>query len=58
MNTPQRFDLSMSRFICAPRETVFDAFVTCEAASAWICPRGTRILKASVDARPRQLHDH
>jgi glutathione S-transferase len=51
MNAPHSFDLQMSRFIRAPRDKVFDAFVTRDALVAWMCPRGMRIPEAEVDAR-------
>jgi glutathione S-transferase len=41
----------MSRFIRAPREKVFDAFVTESLMAAWQCPRGMRVTKASADVR-------
>jgi uncharacterized protein YndB with AHSA1/START domain len=30
---------------------MFDAFVTHEALTAWMCPRGMRVPEAAVDAR-------
>jgi len=55
MNAPERFELQLSRFIRAPREKVFDAFVTEAGMRAWMGPRGTRVPEASVDARPGGL---
>jgi len=55
MNAPERFELQLSRFIRAPRERVFDAFVTEAGMRAWMGPRGTRVPEASVDARPGGL---
>lgn len=51
MNRPATFDLEMSRFIRAPRERVFDAFVQREALSAWMCPRGMHAAEVEVEAR-------
>lgn len=51
MTRVETFELQLSRFICAPREKVFDAFVTREALTAWMCPRGMSIPEATVDAR-------
>lgn len=45
------FQLEMTRFIRAPREKVFDAFVHQDALSAWHCPRGMHVTDASADAR-------
>ena len=51
MNAPhETFELTMTRFIRAPREKVYDAFVTPELMSAWNCPRGMAV-EASADAR-------
>jgi glutathione S-transferase len=47
----ETFTLQLSRFIRAPREQVFDAFVTKELMSAWMCPRGMHIPEISADAR-------
>ncbi|HEX6703920.1 MAG TPA: SRPBCC domain-containing protein [Albitalea sp.] len=41
----------MARFIRAPREKVFDAFIAESLLSAWHCPRGMRVVTAQVDAR-------
>ena len=51
MNRAVTFDLAMSRFIRAPREKVFDAFVERDALAAWMCPRGMRAAEVSVEAR-------
>ena len=51
MSAEQTFELQLSRFIRAPREKVFDAFVTEAAMRAWQCPRGMHVAAASVDAR-------
>ena len=51
MNRMPSFDLELTRFIRAPREKVFDAFVMRDAMVAWMCPRGMRIPEASVDPR-------
>ncbi len=55
MNAPGNFQLQLSRFIRAPREKVFDAFVTEAGMRAWMGPRGLRVPEASVDARPGGL---
>jgi glutathione S-transferase len=51
MNAPETFQLQLSRFIRAPREKVFDAFITDTSMRAWQCPRGMHIAALSVDAR-------
>lgn len=51
MNRVATFDLKLSRFIRAPREAVFDAFVRREAIAAWMCPRGLTLPDVSVDPR-------
>lgn len=52
MNTATaELQLRITRFIRAPRERVFDAFVTAETMSAWQCPRGMRVAAATADAR-------
>jgi glutathione S-transferase len=51
MKRMESFELQLSRFIRAPRQKVFDAFVTREALTAWMCPRGMSISDAAVDAR-------
>ncbi|MFO1337173.1 MAG: SRPBCC domain-containing protein [Burkholderiaceae bacterium] len=51
MNAPhETFTLNMTRFLRAPREKVFDAFVTPALMAAWQCPRGMQV-EASADAR-------
>lgn len=44
-------ELSVTRFIRAPRKRVYDAFVNTEAVSRWICPRGLSVPECAVDAR-------
>jgi glutathione S-transferase len=51
MNAPELRALQLSRFIRAPREKVFDAFVTESLMCAWHCPRGMTVASASADAR-------
>jgi glutathione S-transferase len=51
MNRAATFDLTMTRSIRAPRERVFDAFVTEKAMRAWMCPRGMTIPELKLDAR-------
>ena len=52
MNAPHEvFELQVSRFIRAPREKVFAAFVEQSLMSQWQCPRGMRVAQASADAR-------
>jgi glutathione S-transferase len=52
MNAPHElFELQLSRFIRAPREKVFDAFVDEALLGAWHCPRGMEVSAAQVDAR-------
>jgi len=51
MNRSATFELTLTRQIRAPREKVFDAFVTERGIKAWMCPRGMGIPEASVDAR-------
>lgn len=52
MNAPESFELKMTRLIRAPRERVYDAFVSEEALRIWHCPRGTHVAEVSVDPRP------
>jgi len=52
MNKAATFELTLDRTIRAPREKVFDAFVTPELMKAWMCPRGMRVAEASADPRP------
>jgi glutathione S-transferase len=51
MNAPERFELQQTRFIRAPREKVFDAFVNEQALRAWHCPRGMTVTEGRSDAR-------
>ena len=51
MNAPERFTLTMSRFIRAPRERVFAAFATEAGLSAWMSPRGMTVRSAKIDAK-------
>mgnify|MGYP002147055608 CR=1 FL=1 len=51
MNAPQTFELTMSRFIRAPRERVYDAFVDAALLRQWHCPRGMTVEEATADAR-------
>ena len=51
MNAPEMFQLQLSRFIRAPREKVFDAFVDETTLRAWHAPRGMTVASCSVDAR-------
>lgn len=51
MNRTATFELELKRFIRAPREKVFDAFVTEQAMKAWMCPRGMTIPEFKLDAR-------
>lgn len=44
-------DLTLIRFIRAPRERVFDAFVQAPLVSRWMCPRGMSVPEAQFDAR-------
>jgi glutathione S-transferase len=51
MNRMQTFEVELTRFIRAPREKVFDAFVTRDALAAWMCPRGMAAAEISIDPR-------
>jgi glutathione S-transferase len=51
MNTAATFDLVIKRFIRAPREKVFDAFVIPEHAKNWMCPRGMTMPVCELDVR-------
>lgn len=51
MNAPEMFTLQMTRFIRAPREIVFDAFVTEASIRQWQSPRGMSVAASSMDAR-------
>jgi glutathione S-transferase len=51
MNAPnETFELTLTRFIRAPREKVWDAFVTPSLMAQWNCPRGATV-EASAEAR-------
>jgi len=52
MNKTATFELTLNRRIRAPREKVFDAFVTPALMKAWMCPRGMTLPEASADPRP------
>lgn len=52
MNKVATFELTLERRIRAPREKVFDAFVTPALMKAWMCPRGMTVPEASADPRP------
>ena len=45
------FHLEIDRFLRAPREKVFAAFVEEALFKAWHCPRGMTVAEATVDAR-------
>jgi len=51
VNAPETFVLNMTRFIRAPRERVFDAFVDAAQLQQWHCPRGMKVAACSSDAR-------
>jgi glutathione S-transferase len=51
MNRTATFELTLTRFIRAPREKVFDAFVTEAGMKGWMCPRGMTIPEMKLDAR-------
>ena len=51
MNAPERFTLTLQRFIRAPREKVYDAFTTEAGLAAWMGPRGMKVRSAKVDPR-------
>ncbi len=51
MNAPENFELTQVRFMRAPREKVFDAFVDAAALRAWHCPRGMSVTDSRCDAR-------
>ena len=51
MNAPEQFTLNLSRFIRAPREKVFDAFVTESQLARWHSPRGMSVAACTVEAR-------
>lgn len=52
MNKAATFELTLERTIRAPREKVFDAFITPESMKAWMCPRGMAVPEVSADPRP------
>lgn len=51
MSNGAKHDLTLIRFIRAPRERVFDAFVQAGPASRWMCPRGMSVPEVLFDAR-------
>lgn len=51
MNRTATFELTLTRLIRAPREKVFDAFVTEAGMKGWMCPRGMTIPELKLDAR-------
>ncbi len=51
MNKAATLDLILTRFIRAPRERVFDAFVDPEMMKKWMCPRGMSVPEIAADAR-------
>jgi glutathione S-transferase len=51
MNAPEHFTLEQKRFIRAPREKVFDAFVDEAALRSWHCPRAMTVVESRSDAR-------
>ncbi|MDH4324826.1 MAG: SRPBCC domain-containing protein [Betaproteobacteria bacterium] len=51
MNRSATFELTLTRFIRAPREKVYDAFVTEAGMKAWMCPRGMTLPEMKLDAR-------
>ena len=52
MNKVATFELTLKRSIRAPREKVFDAFVTPALMKQWMCPRGMTLPEAKADPRP------
>lgn len=52
MNKVATFDLTVTRFIRAPREKVYEAFVDPEIVKLWYGPRGMTIPQIALDARP------
>ncbi len=51
MNRNATFDLTLIRFIRAPRAAVFDAFVQAKHAQRWMCPRGMTIPQSVFNPR-------
>ncbi len=51
MSEAAPFELTMSRFIHAPRERVYDALVRPEMLRMWQCPRGMAVSEIAVDSR-------
>lgn len=51
MNRMTAFELELARFIRAPREKVFNAFVSRDALAAWMGPRGLTVPEVSIDPR-------
>lgn len=51
MNDDTALKVEVSRFIRAPRERVFDAFVTEAGVRTWMCPRGLTLPEVRLDAR-------
>ena len=51
MSRNDAFELTLARFIRAPLEKVFDAFVTEQGIRGWMCPRGMTIPELSMDPR-------
>jgi len=49
--TAEADTLIVQRFIRAPREQVFDAFIDAAMLERWHCPRGMSVKSASADAR-------
>ena len=45
------FSLTMTRFIRAPRDKVFDAFATAAGLASWMGPRGSRTRNVTADPR-------
>ncbi len=50
MSNGAQHDLTLIRFIRAPRARVFDAFVQGGLASRWMCPRGMSVPEVLFDA--------
>ena len=45
------FSLTMTRFIRAPRDKVFDAFATAAGLASWMGPRGSSTRNVTADPR-------